>query len=306
MDAAIVDVSTWPIGGPEHLGSSEKLWLVDEHEVRWLWKAASFNHDHKVGTFRKGDDWAEWLGTQIAVSLGLPAAPVQLAQRDGQCGTIGRSFLERDQQLVLGNVLLSEIDAGYPREERGSLTEYTAQAVMNVLGPAGPPVELDGGEWTAPQVMTGYLMLDALIANRDRHHENWGVVIDSDPSGSRRLAPTFDHGSSLGFLLSDEDRQSRLVSPDKNRTPEKWAQRARSPFDRQRPAAVFFSAAGLEQQAANEWLARLEAISIDDLRVILDAVPTDRMSSPSREFAIRVLEENRKELLSHPRERVES
>lgn len=87
MDTAIVDVSTWPNGGPEHLGSSEKLWLVAEDDVRWLWKAASFNHDARLCTFRKGDDWAEWLGTQIAVSMGLPAVAFvgcELTLRSGQ------------------------------------------------------------------------------------------------------------------------------------------------------------------------------------------------------------------------------
>lgn len=41
-------------------------------------------------------------------------------------------------------------------------------------------------------------MLDALVANLDRHHENWGIVVD--PSGllPTELAPTFDHASSLG------------------------------------------------------------------------------------------------------------
>ena len=40
----------------------------------------------------------------------------------------------------------------------------------------------------------GYVLLDAWIANQDRHHENWGALRHGD---ELRLAPTFDHGASL-------------------------------------------------------------------------------------------------------------
>jgi hypothetical protein len=45
------------------------------------------------------------------------------------------------------------------------------------------------------------LTFDALIGNTDRHHENWGFIIDrAHPSTGPnvRLAPTFDNGTSLG------------------------------------------------------------------------------------------------------------
>jgi hypothetical protein len=49
-----------------------------------------------------------------------------------------------------------------------------------------------------------YVVLDAIIGNTDRHHENWGVL--RRHLGTRwvsRLAPTFDHASSLGRELVD-------------------------------------------------------------------------------------------------------
>jgi hypothetical protein len=47
----------------------------------------------------------------------------------------------------------------------------------------------------------GYLMLDALIGNTDRHHENWGARVLAGLGNGRRmavLAPTYDHASSEG------------------------------------------------------------------------------------------------------------
>ena len=52
-----------------------------------------------------------------------------------------------------------------------------------------------------------YLLLDAVIGNVDRHHENWGILgKDVDGSVKGRLAPTFDHASSLGRELLDTGR----------------------------------------------------------------------------------------------------
>jgi hypothetical protein len=50
-----------------------------------------------------------------------------------------------------------------------------------------------------------YLVLDALIGNTDRHHENWGILVKRTPTGrSGIIAPTFDHASSLGRELLDD------------------------------------------------------------------------------------------------------
>jgi hypothetical protein len=54
-------------------------------------------------------------------------------------------------------------------------------------------------------------MLDALIGNTDRHHENWGLVLQgTSDHQDLRLAPTFDHASSLGRNETDERREARL------------------------------------------------------------------------------------------------
>ena len=72
----------------------------------------------------------------------------------------------------------------------GSLSQRFAQ-----LARANANVELVHGN----VLLAGYLVLDALILNTDRHHENWGVLrtTNRDQTVSYQIAPSFDHASSL-------------------------------------------------------------------------------------------------------------
>ena len=64
------------------------------------------------------------------------------------------------------------------------------------------------GVASASDLFAGYLMLDALIGNTDRHHENWAII---QAGRQYCLAPTFDHASCLGFNLSDAERIDRMT-----------------------------------------------------------------------------------------------
>ena len=70
---------------------------------------------------------------------------------------------------------------------------------------------------SAWDVFAGYLVLDASSATRDRHEENWAVIHSGGIS--RSLSPTFDHASSLGFLLDDMAKEERLTTNDRGYTP---------------------------------------------------------------------------------------
>jgi hypothetical protein len=58
-------------------------------------------------------------------------------------------------------------------------------------------------------ILAGYIFLDALICNTDRHHDNWGLLRwrSSKEEPVHTVAPSFDHASSLARELSDERRK---------------------------------------------------------------------------------------------------
>ncbi len=220
-----VDVSTWLPAGSESVGTKPKRWLRDpESDIRWLMKDATHNTRADGTSSRKGDDWAERIATGVADRLDLPAARTEMAIRHGseriRLGVISKEVLNPGEQLVLGNELL-ERPVG--RRDRES---YTLRAVHQALGDVAAPPDA-GDELSAWDVFAGYLVLDALIGNTDRHEQNWAVILSATP---RRLSPSFDHASSLGFQLEDAEKAARLSTNDRLYTPEHWAGRARAKF----------------------------------------------------------------------------
>jgi hypothetical protein len=176
---------------------------------------------------------------------------------------------------------------------------YTVEAIYRALRelavepPPGTPPDQD-----ACSVFASYLVLDALIGNTDRHHMNWGVL--DDPGSPRVLAPTFDHASSLGFLLSDEQRSQRLETTDPNRTVEAYARRGRSNSFQGSPRLVDIAEEALRtcpNPAAADWLARVAGYSLDSLDALLARMPDARMSRSSRMFARSLVAENQRRLL---------
>jgi hypothetical protein len=164
---------------------------------------------------------------------------------------------------------------------------------------------LPDGIITALHVFVGYVMLDAWVANQDRHHENWGAIRDQNVL---RLAPTFDHGASLARNLTDTERNDRLTTKDAGRAIPHFASRARSAFYENasdnkpvttRRAWEIFSQTSHESRKI--WLQKLSSISIATVEDIFKQIPENRMSNICRTFTLRLLDENRQCLLGDNR-----
>ncbi len=287
----VLDVTSWRAGGEEQLGTKPKQWLRDPSDRLWLWKAATRNRS-TTGDFAKGDDWAERIVTEIARTIDVPVAMTELAERAGALGTVSSSVLDPEsERLVHGNELLAEV--GVVGSDPHDRTGYTLDAVRRSLD--GVTGARPGS--TAFECLAGYLIVDAVAGNTDRHQENWAVI--ESTAGERRLAPSFDHASSLGFLLDDGARSAMLTTTDRNQTPEAWAARARTRFEGG-PHPVEIAMAAIDMIGPDVAGVHLERLGELDLVGIVALVPSERMSGPAREFAVRVAEANRARILSQP------
>ncbi len=296
---SIIDVSGWAIDRVEQMGSKKKVWLFHPNGQRWLFK------ENRPGT---GEDWSEKIAAEIAALMKLPHANVELAVHGGVVGAISQDFISdrRSAQLVHGNELIVELgDAAYPAtRQRYRVSEHTVIRVLTALQndfialPAG--AELPDAVTSAPELFVGYLLLDALIGNTDRHHENWAVIDRRQPEGAKRLAelaPTFDHASCLGRELTDIRREEAFKTKDGNRTVGAYCERMQSALYLQEgdakplhPIQVVKTASEAFPKAVECWVKVIEAISSQQIRDIIDAVPSARMSLPARQFCVAMLE----------------
>jgi hypothetical protein len=285
----------------EPLGTKRKFWYRDDRR-RMLFKA------EERGT---GEDWAEKIACELCELLGLPHVQYELAvESDGNTpGVVCETCAPPPTLLALGNQLLLAIDESYPGAEdrRYKVREHTIDAVADALRLLTPPPAPWSDRLAPPiesslDVFVGYVMLDAWIANQDRHHENWGMLFTND---GFHLAPTFDHGASMARNLSDDERHERLTTNDRRRQIPAFAARARSAFYPDRTASRPFGTvqaweafANLAPRGAGEWLARLATIDQDTIRALLEEVPPRRMSRVCRDFTAELLAENQRRLLA--------
>jgi hypothetical protein len=210
---------------------------------------------------------------------------------------------------VLGNELLLQEDPQYPGQGAAKyrVASHTVDRVLSAIHSRGllAPLGWQAEERidTATAVFVGYLMLDAIVGNTDRHHENWGAISTQD----RRLflAPTFDHASSLGCHITDDERSRRLVTKDVRFTPEAYATRARSAlyaiesdFRPLSTVEAFMAGATRSGGAGRAWLEKLSDVSEGTLATIVEGLPPERMSAVAVEFAKRMMLFNRTQLLS--------
>ena len=276
----------------EPMGTKEKFWVkLPDDDRLWLFKLAR----ERDGVVR-GEDWAEWIVHHLATLLGVPSATVRPALWNGRRGIVSRSMLRSgSEELVHGNSVLFGHDSGYDQQAKRENPNYTPATVRDALrGVLGPDSDAVPAALSGYDVWTGYLVLDAWTAGRDRHHENWALI---RTGGERRLAPSFDHGNALGFAENDERRTVLLADGGKL---EHWLDKGKSHHFAGRPSLVELAVQALmlaSPVAFEHWIERLKAVAEQDVQAVIDAVPSEVMSEASRRFAIRLLEANRRRVL---------
>lgn len=267
----------------ETLGTKTKYWFKRKDEF-WLYKEAREN---------TGEDWSEKIAAEFATLLDISAATVELSEYSGKRGCACLSFLDHQKRDVLihGNEILAGQVLGYDIKKRFHQSQHTLENIQAAICSLFKDPEINEKILTH---LASYLVLDALIGNTDRHHENWGLMLTQTPQGNEskillklQVAPTFDHASSLGRELRDEKRSQYL----KEKSIESYIRKGRG--------AIFLSEN--DNHGANPLrlvefgtsimikhflpsLNRVKAVKIEKLYATIESIPNNRMSNISKEF----------------------
>lgn len=295
-----LDVTSWEVDRDETSGVEAKMWLLEpggSERRPWLFKSVTSSPGYVCG-----EDWAEKAACEVAGRLGIPSARVEMAQRDGQRGSISADLCLSGCQMQPGGLFMQDREvAGYvpgrTAGRPGHSLENIRRVLEDVMAPPGCDLPFHP---TGFDVFVGYVLFDALIANRDRHEENWAVLLPIAGEGPTRLCGSYDHANSLGYNLDDAKRAARLATPGGIGS---WCRKGTAYRFEYTPGhspqtlvAAAVRALGLASPGARDyWPRQLDRVSEQELISIVERLP--EMSEVARTFAIEVLLENRKRVL---------
>lgn len=281
----------------EEMGSKTKFWyqpLVDHEkasdteDTMWLFK---YPQPHT------GQHWAEKIAAEVAALLGIYHARVEFAEFQEHQGSATESFARGGRSLYHGNQVLERVVHGYDPEQRFRQSNHTLANIFSAMNIIFVKPEAAN---SAKALIVDYILLDAVIGNTDRHHENWGVLRKRVGDKWRgRIAPSFDHASSLGRELLD-DRRDRLLTSNRVGA---YAERARgaiywSEEDNRglSPLELMRQGTTRHPELFHPALSRLEKLTQGTLTNLVDRVPRCWMSASARSFARALMCYNLQEL----------
>jgi hypothetical protein len=265
----------------EQLGSKPKFWFrVSGDPQPWLFKYTREN---------TGEAWSEKIAAEIGELLGVPHARVELATFGTRQGCASRSFVlkEHGWDLIHGSEILAGRVLGYDRRKYRRQSDHNLPNVFEAVAAVMPEHTRNCHLTT----LAGFIVLDALIGNTDRHHDNWGVLARATEEGDREheMAPSFDHASSLGRELTDAKRERWL---SEGRLAEYLARGHGGiywqPTDAKgdNPLNLAIRAARAYPERFRPWLDRVRSLDMAAVESAMCRVPESWMSRAARRFGL--------------------
>jgi hypothetical protein len=242
-------------------------------------------------------DWTEKVVNEIANLLGLPVARYELATGYfGKStklveGVVSINCVPTNAQVFTGEEFLTRILACNLDDPR----QYTIENVLKALDLADVKVPSNWqqpivGIDTGAKLFVGYMMLDCLVNNSDRHDHNWEVMA----VGERiELVSSFDHGLSLGSTDEDEDKPTLSLADYVERYSQSCFQ---SGYNKLPALTVFECCAKLYPDAARIWQERLKRVTPAQIEEIFNRIPGGRITPIAAKFAIELLDFNRQRI----------
>lgn len=266
------------------MGSKAKSWFFvpSENNSEWLFK--------RPRRADSGEHWAEKIVAEVAGLLGVPHARVELAEHRGNRGSITENIVPDHHDLIHGNEVL---ESAFHDEHSSDLNFHSSSHTLeNIWLAFDSTFGSDAVRLEAKNRFAEYLVLDAVVDNTDRHSENWGILQRQNASRTIvSLAPSYDHGSSLGHELMEERRGSWF-----KRGVDAYAGRGRGQIywpgtDRYGPSPLELIRLAVSEypEPFHKAIAKVENLDDSTLLGIVNAVPEGWMEPSARTFAFELM-----------------
>lgn len=183
-----MDYSRYPDGNRYYSGAERKKSIL----ISGRFYLIKFQKNSREGL--RFNHVSEYLGSHIFSLLGIEAQETLLGTYNGENVVVIQDFLGEDEAFVpfngVGDSSLEQDKEKY---------QYSYEDITGMLQ---DNIKLTDVEQTI-DLFWDMFIVDAFIANFDRHGSNWGFI---KKDNKYRLSPVFDNGSSLFPQLNTDEK----------------------------------------------------------------------------------------------------
>lgn len=190
----MTDYSKYPDGGRFYSGAERKKSILVSGKPYLI----KFQKNSREGL--RFNHVSEYLGSHIFAMLGVETQETILGTYNGENVVAILDFLGEDEVFVPFNGV-----GDSSLEQNKEKYQYSYEDILSMLK---ENVKLTNVEETI-NLFWDMFIVDALIANFDRHGSNWGFI---KKDNQYRLSPVFDNGSSLFPQLNTDEKIDAVLN----------------------------------------------------------------------------------------------
>lgn len=177
-------------------GASKKQWLINN----FTGDIGVFKYP-RLHTYKEneltGEHWAEKIASEVAKVIKIPCARVDIGTYYGSIGSMSYIIIDPESEVLFEGI--QYITQKYPNYDTDKLYDetmdarYSVQMILECIN----SIPFKDDFFRIP-------IFDCLIGNSDRHHSNWGIIVDKFENPIR-IAALYDNSSSLCCREREEE-----------------------------------------------------------------------------------------------------
>ncbi len=274
----MLDYSAYPDGGRYYSGAEKKRSILINGNAYLV----KFQKNSREGL--RFNHVSEFLGSHIFSMLGIETQETQLGLYKDENVVVIKDFLGEDEVFVpfngVGDSSLEQDKEKY---------QYSYEDIIGMLK---DNVKLTDVKQTV-DLFWDMFIVDALIANFDRHGSNWGFI---KKDNKYRLSPIFDNGSSL-FPQLNTDAKIEAVLNNQEEIEQRIYKFPTSQVKYKGKKSSYYEIiSSLAFEECNNALVRItEKVDLDKINKLIDS--TENISDMRKEFYKTILKQRFEKIL---------
>lgn len=283
----MMDYSRYPDGNRYYSGAERKKSIV----ISGHFYLIKFQKKSREGL--RFNHISEYLGSHIFSLLGIETQETLLGTYNGENVVVIQDFLSEDEVFVpfngVGDSSLEQDKEKY---------QYSYEDIIGMLQ---ENIKLTDVKQTI-DLFWDMFIVDAFIANFDRHGSNWGFI---KKDNKYRLSPIFDNGSSLFPQLNTDEKIDSVLKKQEEIDKRIFHFPTSQVKYNGKKSSYYEIIASLAFEECNNALVRIvERVELDKINKLIDSV--ENISEKRKEFYKIILKQRYEKILLESYNRLKS